>query len=225
MIITIDGPMASGKSSIARLLARELNCYYLYSGLLFRGLAAVLLRDYGYLQEQLSQPTMADIAEILAPENFVYVYDQQQGAQIIYKGASITSLLKTVEIDRAASIIGVHPDVRQALVVLQRRIAVEHALIADGRDCGITVFPHATYKFFLTAMPKIRAERWLAEQLRAGQTLSYEQALAAVIERDARDSSRATSPLQPAPDAFIIDNSDKNLQETSLIFKQLIAST
>lgn len=218
MIITIDGPMATGKSTIARLLAARYNGYYMYSGLLFRTVGYILLRDYGYSLETLSQPDMSLVEAIIAPDRCVYHYTVTAGAEIIYQGVRITAQLKSPTIDAAASIVGVHPDVRDALVVWQRRIAASHTIIADGRDCGTTVFPHATYKFFLTATPEIRAQRWLKEQQRAGQQITQEQALQHVLERDARDSGRDASPLQPAPDAYIIDNSTMTLAETEAQF-------
>lgn len=220
MIITIDGPTASGKSSIARLLARDLGSYYLYSGLLYRALGYLLVREYGYTHDQLANPAMEQVHELLDEKNFLYGYSAHDGAQIFFCNHDITPHLKTADVDRYASIVSAHPGVRTEILHLQRRIAKTFDIIADGRDCGTTVFPNAEYKFFLTATPEVRARRWIADQKKQGKDIAFADALAALHDRDSRDTHRECSPLVIAPGAFVIDNSDLNLQETLAVFKQ-----
>lgn len=227
MIITIDGPMASGKSSIARMLARDLSIYYLYSGLLYRALGYLLVRDYQYTEYQLLTPNIDHVIAMLHDPYFIYSYSAQQGASITMRGVNITPGLKTSEVDMYSSLISVHEHVRLEILQFQRNLAQQHHLIADGRDCGTVVFPGASHKFFLTADPEVRAARWQRDQVTSGKEISFEDALQAVLTRDGRDTHRTHSPLKPAHDARIVDNSALNLEQTLAIFKthfQLYAS-
>lgn len=222
MIITIDGPTASGKSSIARMLARDLSCYYLYSGLLYRALGYLLVRDYHYTIAQLAVPQLADVQAVLSFPSCLYLYDAYHGARIISHGQTITHYLKTPEVDRYAYIVSPHPHVRTEILQFQRNLAKQYTLIADGRDCGTVVFPHAEHKFFLTAHPEVRAHRWQQDQLRAGKEISFEASLAALTARDGHDTTREHSPLIAARDAHYIDNSELDLAQTLVIFKDKI---
>lgn len=224
MIITIDGPAASGKSTVARRLACELSCYYLYSGLLYRAMAYLLVKHYGYTREQLAAPVEAHIHEILASGRFCYRYTPEQGAQIFFDGADCTPWLKTHEIDDVASISSTAIVVREAVLRLQRDLAHNYDLVADGRDCGTVVFPEAQHKFFLTASPQIRAQRWHRDQQRLGKQLTFDEALAAVVERDERDTKRALCPLVIPQRAHVIDNSDLTMEETVKLFRQYCVS-
>lgn len=222
MIVTIDGPTASGKSTIARMLARDLDCYYLYSGLLYRALGYLLVHEYHYSLERLARPNVADVQAVLSFPLSLYTYDSYQGAQIHSRGVSITHLLKTPHVDRYAYIVSAHPYARAAILEFQRMLAQKHTLIADGRDCGTVVFPHAEHKFFLTADPEVRARRWQLDQLRAGKDISFSESLAALLARDGHDTSREHSPLVPADNAKIIDNSALDLTQTLALFTQAL---
>lgn len=225
MIITIDGPAASGKSTVARRLAHELSYYYLYSGLLYRAMAYVLVYRYGYTHEQLRNPLSDDIQEIIEGGLLQYGYTKQMGVQILFDNVAITHQLKSHEIDDVASISSTAPVVREAVLQLQRALARDYDVIADGRDCGTVVFPQANYKFFLTASPQTRAQRWLVDQQKLGKHLTLEQALGAIIERDARDTKRACCPLVIPEGAYVIDNSALTIEETLLLFKRYCGET
>ncbi len=222
MIITIDGPTASGKSSVARMLARDLSCYYLYSGLLYRALGYLLVRDYDYTLAQLAEPELTHMQAVLCDDGCVYQYDEHRGAQIFSYGESITHYLKTPEVDRYAYTVSADPQARAEILQFQRTLAQHHTIIADGRDCGTVVFPHAEHKFFLTADPAVRTRRWQLDQVRAGKEISFAESLAALHARDGSDVTRQHSPLIPAPDAQIIDNSELDLLQTLALFKQII---
>ncbi len=212
MIITIDGPVASGKSSVAKELAKKLGFYYLYTGLLYRALAYTAASEYGYTSESLASLSDENMQTLFG--NMVYSYTPEQGPRIIYKNNDITGFLKQADIDRCASLVSAQPHVRQQVLIFQRKLSMQHNCIADGRDCGTVLFPHAEYKFFLTANPAVRAVRWQKDQARCGMYVSYERALHDIQERDTRDTQRAVSPLKPALDAVIIDNTERSLQET-----------
>jgi len=211
MIITIDGPTASGKSSVARALADKLNVYYLNTGLLYRALGYIACTAYNYTLATL--PTVSDqtIQAILPHLLYRYATD---GAQILYKNSDITENLKNPSMDQAASIISAVPIVRMLLLDYQRNFARHHSLVVDGRDCGSVVFPYAELKIFLTASVQVRAERWRNDLARKGQYFTEQDSIAFITERDKRDEERAIAPLIVPQGAIVIDNSTMSLQQT-----------
>ena len=215
MIITIDGPTASGKSTIGRMLAKDLDYYYLYSGLLFRALAYLLVNKGGYKEDNLHNPHADDVTKYLDPERFVYRYDDQFQECIFFDNVDITPHLKNHFIDKMASIVSRSKPVRQFLANLQRHIARKYLdIVVDGRDVGSVVFPAATIKFFLTAPLELRAERWRQKQIKIGNNFSQEQAMEIIGERDKRDETREADPLLIPDDALIVDSSYLSPEET-----------
>lgn len=213
MIITIDGPSISGKTSIARMLARHLHFDYLASGLLFRGLAYILVHQFGYHETQLQHPTLADIQLALAPSNFKYTYSSQEGEQVFWFEKDITLFLADPIMGKYASIIGTNQEVRNELARMQHKIADDKNLVTDGRDAGSVIFPQAHIKFFLTASSQVRAKRWQKNQKEIGRDISYEQALKEINERDERDTNRLVAPLRIPEGAIIVDSSDLSQEQ------------
>lgn len=207
MIITIDGPSISGKTTIARMLARYLHFEYLSSGSLFRGLAYILVHQFGYHESQLQNPALADIREALRPGNFEYRFTYESGEQLFWQGKDITLLLADQKMGKYASIIGTNQDVRNALALLQHAIADDKDIVTDGRDAGSIIFPNATIKFFLTASLQVRADRWQINQKEMGREINRAQAIQEITERDERDTNRPIAPLRIPDGAFIIDSS------------------
>lgn len=222
MIITIDGPAASGKTTISRMLARKLDFYYLSSGLLFRGLAYTLIHEYRYQEEQLNNPRKEDIERIFQEKRLAYAYDPNSGEQIFLDGINITLLLRDKKISQYSSMIATNNDVRSALALLQHDIARNHNLIAEGRDMGSIIFPNATVKFYLTASLAVRAERWRIDQESKGRILSTDQALIEVASRDKRDANRALAPLCIPQNAIIIDDSDLSKEKVLALMENEI---
>lgn len=219
MIITIDGPAASGKSTVAREIASKLNVYYLCSGLMFRGLAYVLLNYKNYTLAAISKPDQKDIDCVLNSSLFEYQYVNEKEI-IIFNGVNVTSELKKSDIDKAASIISTDFYVRQKLLEYQRALAQTRSIVADGRDTGSVVFPFAEHKFFITATLEERARRWRFDQEKRGILFTDEQARAAIKERDTRDSSRAVDPLIVPEGAIVIDSTDLSKDDViALILK------
>ena len=214
MIITIDGPTASGKSTLGRMLAKELGHYYLYSGLMFRALAYVLKHQFGYTNEQFEQPRIDEVDQVLDPKRFVYTYDDQHKERIFFDGVDITPYLKAGGIDQLASMVSRNSAVRDKLMQLQRAIAKSADVIVDGRDSGSVVFPYADYKFYVTASEDERAKRWLKLQGKFGTDRSLEDARIFIHERDQRDMKRKNAPLTIPEGAHVIDNTDQTPQET-----------
>ncbi len=197
MIITIDGPVASGKSTVARLLAKKLGYQYLNTGLMFRAVAYLLYTKNRSL----------NLTEL------VYTYNPQDGAQILYKDSNITPLLKTPEMDQLSSQVATQPEVRTALLTYQRQLAEKNNVVAEGRDTGTIVFPNADYKFFITASPEIRAKRWRGYQHKQGKEYSLKESINIIKERDQRDSAREVAPLIVPEDAHTIDTSAMSIEQ------------
>ena len=205
MIITIDGPTASGKSTVAVELAHKLGYYYLNTGFLYRAISYLLMSKYGYTVPELAHPKETDIKEILDPARFQYTYQNGQ-AGVSYDGVVITPFLKTKENDQASSIVSGNPMVSEALLDYQRHFTKNYNVVAEGRDTGTVVFPQADIKIFLTAALEERAKRWQQMQHAKGAEYTLEQSIAQVRERDERDSSRDIAPLAVPAGATVIDN-------------------
>lgn len=221
MIITIDGPTASGKSTVARMVAHELGFYYLASGMLFRALAYVLIHDRGYSINKLAVACVPDLDAYMTADSFLYTYDPINHEQVFYKEKALTPWLKTPEIDQAASLISADVRVRDYLLAMQHTIASSHDVVADGRDCGSVVFPQADLKIFLIADLEVRAERWQKDQRVRGVLISFECAKEELNIRDERDSSRKIAPLIIPRDAIIIDSSHLQAQQ---VVAQIVAA-
>ncbi len=219
MIITLDGPCGSGKSTLAQLLAAKLGFFYINSGYLYRSLAYLLVHEFGYDEQQLHNPNLADIQIILDPAHFRYAY-QDGIAQIWFQDRNITQFLKSAEVSRHASIVSACGPVRQAIVPIQRHFANLYNIVTDGRDCGTEIYPQAQCKFYITATPEIRAERLYQDLIAKGVATSLQEVLQTTITRDLRDMQRAICPLQKAVDAFEIDTSGLSIEQ---ILDQMIA--
>lgn len=196
-VITIDGPTASGKGTVAHRAAQELGFHYLDSGALYRLTALSALRHNVALNDE---HALAKTAEKL-PCKFV-------GDQVWLANENVTSAIRAEEVGNTASKIAVLPTVRRALVGLQLGFRAAPGLVADGRDMGTVIFPHATLKVFLTASVEARAYRRYKQLIDKGFPANMEDLLKDLRERDARDSSRAIAPLKPAEGAHILDTSD-----------------
>ncbi|MCA9769822.1 (d)CMP kinase [Candidatus Dependentiae bacterium] len=213
MIITVDGPTASGKSSVAQAVAKRLGYYYFNSGLLYRSLAYILLHHYQYNKDQLSNPNAQDFKNALDSKRLVYTFGEDLCLRTIFDMIDITSYLKDKEIDQAASIVSSNEHVREVLIDFQRSIGRQHNVVTDGRDMGSVIFPYADAKFFLTARIKIRAQRWILDQKKRGNIVDLYHAVTQLQERDLRDKARNTAPLVVPKNAIIIDSSDMTQEQ------------
>lgn len=196
MIITIDGPAGTGKSTVARELARRLGFCYLDTGAMYRAVGLACLQQGIDPQEPRASAELAARLEILV-----------DGRRTWLNGVDVTDDIRSPEATAAASVVAQNPAVRAHLVDLQRRIAARGNYVCEGRDQGTVVFPRADVKFYLTAAPEIRAERRRLELAARGEVVPLEVLLAQQEERDRRDQERAVAPLRPADDAVHIDTS------------------
>jgi len=212
LIIAIDGPAGSGKSTIAKLVARRLGFAYLDTGAMYRAVAWLSL-DKGI---DVSDPLSADSVEaILAiarsePISFGYQAGEPLPSQVFIGGRDVTVEIRTAEVDRAVSSVSAIAEVRAALVVQQRRFGSENDTVMEGRDIGTVVFPEAELKVFLTASAEERAQRRTIQNAeRKGTSFDeaeYASVLADIQRRDRYDSTRAVSPLAAANDSVILDS-------------------
>jgi len=222
MIITIDGPAVSGKSTVAKLLARSLHVYYVNTGLLYRALAYALLLDKQYTQEQLHTPHPQDVQDCLHPD--VLVYDYTTFASVRYKNDDITFRCKDSDISEASSLVAADKFVRECMVQYQRELAHEKSLVVEGRDTGSNVFPHADIKFYLTAAIGVRAQRLIHFEMHKGNELSADDAQKLLQQRDHRDMTRVHAPLLKPEGAIEIDASSMSAIEVVELMKKHIIS-
>jgi cytidylate kinase len=213
VIITIDGPAASGKSTIAAMLAQKLGMYYVSTGLLYRSLGYILVHCFKYDREQLIAPSIDDVQQCLEENNLIYDYTSSTGASVFFKGENITPYLKTKDIDVAASLVSADKDVRQELLKFQRSFAKKNSVVMEGRDIGSVIFPDADFKFFITAQPEVRAARWREDQSHKGSQFTAQESLRIITERDTRDRERKASPLKVPEKAIVIDTSNLTIEE------------
>ena len=213
MIITIDGPAASGKSTVSKVLAKELNIYYLYTGLLYRAVAYILI-------ERLKKK---DLSEGVEPDELGFIrdlfYDYGAGEDghrpyVFFGKEDITGYLHDSSLEQPTSIVSANKHVREVLLGVQREVAERYDIVADGRDCGSVVFPNAEHKFYLTAGLQVRAERMMLDESRGALEKELEKVKASLEERDRRDKERAVAPLTIPEGAVIIDNSNLSLSQT-----------
>lgn len=216
MIITIDGPVASGKSSLAKALAKELGFHYLSTGLLYRASAYVLMRIYNRteLTDEFVNGLSSNDMNVLNELEFSCIHS---GLHVAWHGKELTHELSQRTYEKPASIIASHVLVREKLLHVQRDIASRYNIIADGRDCGTVVFPHAEVKFFLMASVDVRAQRLMNDAKRQVHE-SFDEIRASVMQRDERDKTRAVAPLCIPDEAIVIDNSTYSFEYSVAVF-------
>ena len=206
-VIAIDGPSASGKSTLARNLSEKLHIPYINTGSMFRATAlAALNRNIAWDDEKALAEMLRDIA-------MEYRTNANGDYELFCDGEFPGEKLRSSEIAAGASKVGTYPAVRTELKRLQQQMSSLGWLVMEGRDIGTVIFPQAQYKFFVTASPLERARRRLAQEGdKAGGSL--EEVAAAIAERDLQDSTRAVAPLKPSEDAELVDNSNMTMEET-----------
>jgi cytidylate kinase len=201
MIITIDGPAGSGKSTAARELARELGIAFLDTGATYRAVTLKALREGVTLTDTDALVAAAKAAQI-------EIISGERGARVILDGRDVSEEIRSVEVTASAHYVADDPPVREVLVALQRRLGEAlGSFVAEGRDQGSVVFPQADIKFYLDAAPAVRAERRARELHAAGQQTTVEEVERLLLERDRRDSSRPVAPLTKPAGAIEIDTS------------------
>jgi cytidylate kinase len=202
MIITIDGPSGVGKSTVTKGLAARLGFEYLDTGAMFRAVALAMLRRGVPLDDH------AAVGAALAG-----LHVELPAGRVLLNGEDVDAAIRTPDVSQGASKVAVIAAVRQFLAAEQRRTAAGRHIVCEGRDQGSFVFTDAACKFFLTADPRVRAERRAAELAAKGQVMTVDEVLADQAERDARDALRELAPMVPAPDAVVVDTTYLNTEQ------------
>ena len=201
-IITIDGPSASGKGTVAQKVATRLGFHYLDSGALYRLVALAALNASTLLDSE------AEIARIAASLDVSF-----DGDKIIMSGVDVTEAIRQERVGTAASKISALGQVRQALTLRQQAYAQAPGLVADGRDMGSVIFPMAKTKIFLTASAEVRAERRYKQLIGKGISANLHDILRDIRDRDVRDSARSIAPLQQHADSVLLDTSHMTIED------------
>ena len=201
-VIAIDGPTASGKGTVASLVSEKLGFHYLDSGALYRLVA------FASEKRGIDAKNGLELG-LLVPKLLILF----KNGQIFLDGEDVTGAIRTENIGLRASNVAVHPEVRSALVGLQRSFRQSPGLVADGRDMASVIFPDAVLKVFLTATAAARAERRYKQLIAKGISAKLSDLLQDLQERDARDSSRGTAPLLVADGAKVLETSDLSIDQ------------
>ncbi len=206
MQIAIDGPSAAGKSTIAKMLAKKMGYVYLDTGAMYRAAGWLALQKGIDLTDEIALEQLMQSLEL-----DVKLIDLEQ--YVIINGTDVTSLIRSAQCGMAASKISANRCVREKLVFLQQQLAEGKDVVMDGRDIAAKVLPQAQHKFFLTASPEVRAKRRLIELQQKGETLSFEEVLAQINERDLADTTRKESHLTFVPEATEVSTDDLSIEE------------
>lgn len=213
MIITIDGPVASGKSTVARELARRLGVFHLNTGLLYRATAYILTA--GVAPREKADLEKLKNVQKKQLESLIELHYSYKGTEplVTYQGKEITNEIRQSCWDQAASVVSANAVVREQLLDAQRDIGRQYNIVADGRDCGSIVFPYAEHKFYLTASLDARAARVFTDKHRSSSK-NINQIKEEIELRDKRDVERTVAPLRIPEGAIVIDNSSLTFEQT-----------
>ena len=202
LIIAIDGPAASGKSSVAKLLARRLNYLYIDTGAMYRAITLIALRSHVDLNDQQAITKLLLDCDIQVGKEFIYL-----------NGEDVTSAIRSNPVTENVSLISSYPKVREAMMIKQREIGKDGGVVMDGRDIGTYVFPSADIKIYQTADAQTRALRRYQENKIHGRDMTLEAVLEDIIRRDKYDSTREYAPLKKANDATLIDTTSLSAED------------
>jgi cytidylate kinase len=208
--IAIDGPAASGKSTLGKLLADRLGYLYFDTGVMYRAATLAAMQKNLDLSDE---STIGALAREIQIDVQPPTLQDDRPNDVLLDGVDVTWEIRDISVERNVSQVSAYPEVRKELTEQQRRIGERGNVVMIGRDIGTVVMPAAKYKFYLEASAEERARRRVKELTERGERADYNEILAAMIKRDQIDSSRAIAPLKPAPDAMIINTDEMTLQQ------------
>ena len=218
IVIAIDGFSSCGKSTFAKAIAARLGYIFIDTGAMYRAVTLCALNQ-GLVGEQ--SVDEAAVVAMLDRVNISFKFNSERGASDVYvNGECVEREIRTIEVSNCVSRISSIREVREKLVALQQQMGRDRGVVMDGRDIGTVVFPDAELKIFMTADPKVRAERRYAELTAKGDKVTMEEILENVISRDNADMTRAISPLRQAEDAIVLDNSYMSVEEQMAWFME-----
>ncbi|MBR5205778.1 MAG: (d)CMP kinase [Alistipes sp.] len=218
IIVALDGHSSCGKSTFAKAIAARLGYIFIDTGAMYRAVTLYALEHgairSGMVDEQAVEAMLDQI-------NIDFRFNAQRGASDIYvNGDLVEGKIRTIEVSNCVSAISSIAAVRQKLVAMQQEMGVRKGVVMDGRDIGTVVFPEAELKIYMTADPKVRAERRYAELQAKGDSVTFEEVYANVVSRDEADMTRAISPLRRAEDAILLDNTQMSVEEQMAWFME-----
>lgn len=213
--IAIDGPAGAGKSTIAKMLAKELAYVYVDTGAMYRAIG------YYFLKNGVNSDDVKTIEKELSNINVSIVY-QDGEQQVLLNGENVNGVIRQEEVGKMASATSKYKAVREKLVETQRQIAREQNIIMDGRDIGTVILPDATVKFYLTASVEVRAKRRYDELVAKGETCDLKEIEKDIADRDYQDMNREVSPLKQAKDAVLLDSSYLDIPQVVAEMKKKI---
>ena len=206
--IAIDGPAGAGKSTIAKMVAKELGFVYVDTGAMYRAMALHMINNGVQTDDASKISSTCQSADI--------TIKYENGEQVVYlNGENVNGKIRTEEVGKMASVSSANGDVRKKLVELQQKLASEIDVVMDGRDIGTVVLPNALLKVYLTASSRVRAERRYKELVAKGTECDIDVIEKDIIDRDYRDMHRENSPLMQAEDAVLVDSSDMTISEVA----------
>ncbi|HEU20005.1 MAG TPA: (d)CMP kinase [Deltaproteobacteria bacterium] len=215
LVVTIDGPAGSGKSTVGKALAEKISYVYLDTGALYRAVA------YRAHNEKIMPGDGAHLSK-LCNEIVISLETRDGGLRIIIDGDDVTDKIRTEEIGLLASRISAVPIVRESLLSIQREVGSAGGIVAEGRDMGTVVFPRADIKFYLVADVIERSRRRYDELIERGESVDFEEIYRGLLVRDEQDSGRSIAPLRAAEDAVIIDTTYRSIDEVVDTMKRII---
>jgi len=220
LIIAVDGYSSCGKSTFAKLIAKELDYLFIDSGAMYRAVTLYAIRNKMIQNEKLN---IAELINALPMVNidFRYIADRKE-YETFLNNENVEDAIRKLEVSKYVSPVSQIREVRDKMVELQREIGVFKGVVMDGRDIGTIVFPDADIKIFMTASPEIRARRRFNEISAKGQEVNYNEILENINYRDNSDSGRKISPLKKASDAIELDNSDMTLEDQMKWFRNIL---
>ena len=205
-VVTIDGPAASGKSTVARLLAQKIGAAFLDTGAMYRAVTLAVMQKAVDLTDE------KQLVSVLNEAKFDFIINADQ-MKVIIDGVDVTEQIRDPLVTANSRYIAAVPEVRSRLVEMQKAFAAEHKkVVTEGRDQGTVAFPDARVKFYLTADIKTRAERRMRE-LEDDKDITLDDLIKSIEERDAKDSQRSVGPLKPADDAVLVDTTELDIEQ------------
>jgi len=219
-IIAIDGPAASGKSTLAKRLAENLNYLYFDTGVMYRAVTWIVLHHGVAFDDE---PAVTNLAETIPIDVRAPSVDDGRDNDVLVEGQDITWEIRTADVEANVSQVSAYPGVRKALSAQQRRVGLRGKVVMVGRDIGTVVLPEAELKLYLEASVEERAQRRYDERIARGGEVSYETILVAMRKRDQIDSTRDVAPLRAAADAVIINSDGKDIEDALAEAKDLVS--
>ena len=220
IVIAVDGFSSCGKSSFAKLIAKRLGYLYIDSGAMYRSVTLGFIQN-GMISQ--GKVKLEGLKENIKKFDVGFSFNSNtQQYETTLNGVVVEDQIRTIAVANQVSVVSAIPEVRERMVELQRKLGENKGIVMDGRDIGTVVFPSAEIKIYMTADPRIRAERRLKELKEKGHEVNFIEILANIEERDHLDQTREVSPLRKADDAVVLDNSHMTIDEQMVWVEKLI---